>query len=199
MKIIDCEQNSPEWFQARCGIPTASNFGLILTTKGEPSKQAIKYAYRLAGERITGKQEDTYQNGAMLRGQEMEDEARKLYQVLTEEEVQKVGFCVTTGKVKYGASPDSLVGEKGGLEIKCPIMSTHVSYLLDGTLPTDYIQQVQGNLLVTGREWWDFMSYYPAMKPFVIRVKRDEAFLKLLDEELKSFCKIVDETTEKIK
>ena len=72
MKIINCIQGSPEWFQARCGIPTASGFEKILTASGKPSKQREKYLYQLAGEKVTGKPEETYQNGAMKRGTEME-------------------------------------------------------------------------------------------------------------------------------
>ena len=198
MKIINCEQNSPEWFKAKAGIPSASNFDCIITTDGKPSKQRTKYLYRLAGEHITEKVEETYQNAMMIRGQELEEEARKLYQILTDESVKKVGFCVTDKKPIYGASPDSLVGDKGGLEIKCPIISTHVSYLLGGVLPNDYFQQIQGNLLVTGREWWIFESYYPGMKPFIIKMERDEKFLKALKIELEIFCQELDQTIKKI-
>lgn len=197
MKIIECVQNSPEWFAARLGKPSASNFDQIITTKGEPSKQRTKYLYRLAGERVAGKAEETYQNANMLCGVEMEKEARELYQIMTDEEVVQVGFC-TDDEGKYGASPDSLVGDKGGLEIKCPLMSTHVGYLIEGTLPTDYFTQVQGNLLVTGREWWIFESYYPAIKPFIIKVERDEKFIKALKIELEIFVQELETIVKKI-
>ena len=176
MKIINCVQGTPEWFQARCGIPSASNFDKIITTKSEPSKQAEKYLYKLAGERVSKTIEESYQNGAMLRGTEMEDEARKLYELVTDNVVEKVGFCVTDDD-RAGCSPDGLIGTDGGMEIKCPNMATHVGYLIDGKLPTDYFQQVQGGLYVTGRKWWDFVSYFPAIKPFIIRVERDEKFI----------------------
>lgn len=198
MIIIDCVQNSVEWHTHRIGIPTASNFDKIVTSKGEPSKQRKKYMYQLAGERILGKAEETYQNGSMLRGQELENEARNLYQMLTDEEVKKIGFCLVGGKFKYGSSPDSFVGEDGGLEIKCPNLSTHVQYLMDGDLPTDYFQQVQGNMLVTGRKWWDFASYYPGLKPLVFRVYREEKFILALKDELEKFCQELDEIVKKI-
>ena len=197
MKIIDCAQNSPEWFAARCGVPTASNFDKIITTKGDPSKQRTKYLWQLAGERVAGKAEETYQNANMIRGQEMETEARKLYELTTDEEVVQVGFCLAEGG--YGASPDSLVGKTGGLEIKCPIVSTHVGYLLEGTLPMDYFQQVQGNLFVTEREWWVFESYYPGIKPFILKVGRDEKFLKALKVELEIFVEELKQVIERIK
>lgn len=198
MKIIECQQLSPEWISARCGVPTASNFDKIVTSKGEVSKQRTKYLYQLAGEYITGNPEETYQSMAMLRGIELEGEARNLYQVINDSPIQKVGFCVTEGDYVYGASPDSLVGEDGSLEIKCPGLATHVGYLLDGKLPTDYFQQVQGQLLVTGRDWVDFVSYYPAIKPLIVRVNRDEKFIKSLTIELEIFCKELKELINKI-
>jgi len=199
MRIIQVEQGSPEWHAARCGVPSASNFDMIVTTKGEPSKQAQKYLYRLAGEIVSGNSEETYQNGAMQRGRELEAEARKLYEFMTGLTVAQVGFCIADGDFAYGCSPDSLVGDDGGLEIKCPTMPVHVGYVLDNVLPTDYIQQVQGNLLVTGRKWWDFLSYYPGIKPLLIRVKPDKKFQAILKAELERFCVELKQITERIR
>ena len=196
MRIIECQQGSPEWYQAKCGIPSSSEFDKIITTKGEPSKQREKYLFRLAGETITGISEESYQNEAMLRGKEMEAEARELYHLITGKKVQEVGFCLAEG---YGASPDGLVAKTGCLEIKCPNLATQVGYLLENKLPMDYWQQVQGQLLVTGREWVDFLSYFPRLKPLIVRVKRDKKFLELLEAELKKFCVELKEVVKKIK
>jgi len=196
MKTINCEQRSQEWYAARLGVPSASSFDKILTTKGEPSKQAKKYMYKLAGEILSGTSEETYQNGAMLRGIELEAEARNLYKMINDVEVEEVGFCLSDG---YGCSPDGLVGKDGLIEIKCPTMSVHVEYLLDGTLPSDYFQQTQGQLLVTGRKWCDFVSHYPAIKPLIIRVERDEVFIKKLESELKVFCSELNDIVKKLK
>ena len=197
--IIDCVQGTPAWFTARCGVPSASNFDMIVTTTGERSKQREKYLYRLAGEKVAGKQEETYQNAAMLRGIEMEAEARKLYEIISGETVTETGFWLTEGKAIYGASPDGVVGEDGILEIKCPLVSTQVSYLLKGGLPSDYFQQTQGQLLVTGRKWVDFMSFYPGLKPLIVRVERDKKFLKTLSIELEIFCSDLEDIINKIK
>lgn len=196
MKIINCEQGSLEWFEARLGIPSSSNFDKIITTAGKPSKQREKYMYRLAGESVSGVLEESYQNAAMLRGIEMEDEAKQLYTLITGNEVTEVGFCVEEG---YGASPDGLIAEKGCLELKCPLVATHVGYLLANKLPTDYFQQVQGQLLVTGREWADFMSYSPGLKPMIVRVNRDETFINALKIELAVFCEELRVVIGKIK
>ncbi len=196
MQVIDCTQGSLEWYAAKCGVPSASNFDKLLTVVGKPSKQRTKYLYRLAGETITGTQEESYQSEAMLRGRVVEGEARQLYQLINGVKVKEVGFCLANG---YGASPDGLVGDFGLLEIKCPIMATHVGYLLGNALPTDYFQQVQGQLLVTGREWVDFLSYYPSLRPLIIRVRRDKKFLEVLRKELKIFCKSLKVVVRRIK
>jgi putative phage-type endonuclease len=196
MKIINCTQGTPEWYAARCGVPSASNFDKIICLDGKPSKQRLKYLWQLAGEAITGIAEESYQNAAMERGKALETEARELYRIVTGNEVQEVGFCMNGG---FGASPDGLVGEDGLLEIKCPSLATHVGYLLANELPSDYFQQTAGQLLVTGRKWCDFMSYYPGMKPLIVRVTPDKKFQAILEAELKTFCAELAETVGKIR
>lgn len=198
MKIIDCEQRSPEWYKAKCGIPSASNFSMIVDTSGKPSKQAMKYVYTLAGETLLGYKEETYQSKAMEDGIIREEEARETYEFITGNKVEQVGFC-TNDEGTYGASPDGLVGKDGSTEIKCPMLHTHIGYLLKGILPLDYFQQVQGQLLVTGRKWCDFMSYYPGLKPFIIRVKPDKKFLSMLTGELTLFNEALKIMVEKIR
>jgi predicted phage-related endonuclease len=197
MVILDVLQGSIEWKMARAGIPTASEFASIITTKGEPSKSRQEYLYRLAGERITGVPEESYTNGAMQRGVELEEEARQHHSFIIGEEVKKVGLCLTDdGKV--GCSPDGLT-EKDGAEYKCPSLAVHVGYYLDGVLPTKYFQQVQGSLYVTGRERWWFCSYYPGMKPLILPVYRNEEFIKKLSIELEVFCSELEELVKKLK
>ena len=196
MKIIDCIQGSPEWYSARAGIPSASNFDKIVCLDGKVSKQRTKYMYQLAGEAITGRPEETYQSAAMERGKIIEDEARQLYTLVKGLEVNQVGFCLADG---YGASPDGMIAGDGLLELKCPLISTHVGYLLDNKVPSEYFQQTQGQLLVTDRAWVDFMSYYPGIKPLIIRITRDEKFITILRAELVVFCNELKEVIQKIR
>jgi hypothetical protein len=196
MKIIDVVQGTPEWFAAKCGVPSASNFDKLLTSSGQPSKQHTKYLYRLAGETITGIAEESYQSAAMVRGIELEAEARELYQLISGKEVKEVGFCLSNG---YGASPDGFVGKNGLVEIKCPSMAIHIGYLLSNTLPMEYFQQCQGQLLITGRKWVDFVSYYPGLKPLIIRVKREGKFLTALQAELEVFCSELKDLVKKLR
>jgi putative phage-type endonuclease len=199
MIAIDTEQGTQAWMDARAGVPTASNFDKIVTTKGEPSKQREKYMFQLAAERIVGKSMESFQSDAMARGVECESEARALYEMLNDCVVDTTGVCFYDESMQIGASPDGMVGADGLIEIKCPQSHTHVGYLIAGVLPTDYFQQVQGQMYVTGRKWVDFLSYYPGMKPFIVRVERDEKFISALDKELKIFLTELDEITERIR
>lgn len=198
MRIIECEQGTTEWHLARRGVPTASNFSKIITSSGKKSLSREKYMYELAGQKLGGIVEETYQSFAMQRGTLLESEARDLYE-FAHSPVQKVGLCLSDCG-RWGASPDGLVGENGGLEIKCPLIYTHVEYLLKSKdeMPIEYFQQVQGALLVTGREWWDFVSYYPGLKPLIIREDPEPVFQRLLKKELEEFCNELDELVRKL-
>ena len=180
MRIIECEQGTPEWLQARLGIPSASSYSKLVTTTGKSSAQAEAYINQLVAERITGEATVFHVTEPMARGVELEPEARFRYEMETGNLVRQVGFLMHD-TLQAGASPDGLVGENGGLEIKCPSPATHVEYLRDGNLPSKYIQQVQGCLWISGRDWWDFMSYHPKMEPLIVRVFRDEEFIKALE------------------
>lgn len=186
MIIIDCEQNEPAWFQARNGILTASEFGKVITpAKMELSRSADGYINKLVAEWLTGKADEGFQSDWMKRGLEVEEEARDFYAFHTEIEVTEVGFCLEDAK-RWGCSPDGLIGEDGGLEIKCPSPGVHVGYLLANKVPTNYRLQILGSLLVTAREWWDFLSYHPDMEPLIVRtIRRDvEDDLKILEKAL---------------
>lgn len=198
MKILEHEQLTPEWRAARCGLPTASNFDKIITSEGRTSKQRQKYLYELAGEKMGGIVDETYQSFAMQRGTAMESEARGLYE-FAHDSVQVVGFCLSDCG-RWGCSPDGFVGENGGIEIKCPLIHTHVEYLLKckEEMPVDYFQQVQGALLVTGREWWDFVSYFPGLPPVIVREEPEPVFQRLLKQELEMFCIELDALVKKL-
>lgn len=196
---IFCEQRSDEWFACRLGIPTASSFDNIVTSKGEPSKQADKYMSKLVTERITGQRVKGFENDSMLRGAELEPEAVGYYELRNNVETQPIGFAYKNDLKKFGASPDRLIGEDGCLEIKCPEAHTHIEYLRSNKLPTEYIVQVQGQMYVTGRKWTDFMSFYPGLPPFIIRVHRDDLFIERLEQALIKFCLDLDQLEQTIR
>lgn len=181
MLVINCLQGSDEWAKCRLGIPTASEFGKIITpSKLEPSKQADTYINKLVAEWLRGKPDESFQSDWMKRGIEVEEEARDFYSFHTDVEVRQVGFCMVETRM-YGCSPDGLVENDfpGGLEVKCPSPGVHVGYLLANKVPTEYRLQILGSILITGYEWWDFISYHPDMKPVIVRTYRKDVVLDL--------------------
>ena len=193
------QQGSPEWFANRVGIPGASSFDQIVTTKGAPSESRHKLMYQLAGERILGRKEDTYCSPAMLRGITLEPEARSVFEMLMEVEVTQTGFIYYDDRRDRGCSPDGIIDGKAGLEIKCPLLTTHIEYMMGGKLPSKYFQQVHGSMYAVGLERWYFMSYYPGLKPFIVECYRNKEFIKALDENLDLFCQGIDDIVRKIR
>ena len=197
MIILDLEQNTEAWLKEKCGKPSASNVSKILCNDGKVSKQREGYLYELAAERITGKQENGYKNGAMEQGQEREDESREMFCLIKNIVVSKCGVIYKDERKRFLCSPDG-IGNKFGLELKNPLGKTHVKYLLDGELPSEYFGQVQFSLYVTGFKSWFFMSYVLGMKPMILEVKPDNKYQEALHVEIEKFCDELDEVTKKI-
>lgn len=193
MIIHPCVQGTEEWRRLRLGRPTASEFHRIVTPTGKPSSQASDYCNDLLGELMLGRPLDGPTMPWMERGQLLEEEARRYYEFQQEAEVELVGFC-TTDDLTIGCSPDGLVGEDGLVEIKCPAPGGVVEALLSSTKTIDkkYWPQVQGQLFVTGRRFVDLIAYHPELPAAIVRVERDEAFQKILAEQLKAFVMLLD-------
>ena len=203
MKILDCAQGTPEWFAARCGIATASGFSDILATiKSGEAAARRNYRARLVVERLTGKTVETFKTAAMRQGTEREPAARATYEAQTGAWVNEVGFC-RHDDLEAGASPDGLIGEDGGLEIKCPELATHLGYLRMDGIPSEYVAQVQGCLWITGRDWWDFASYSPdfpeRLQLVVRRVHRDEQYIGRLAVAVEAFMAEVHEEEDALR
>ena len=197
MKIINVEQGSQEWLELRRGVVTASRFkDVIAPSTLKVSASSKKYLYELVAEAL-GAYEEIPQTLWMQRGNELEDEARKTFEFITGLCVKQVGFVLHDSET-IGVSPDGLIGDNSGLEIKCPKASTHIKYLLDGKLPTEYKLQVMGNMWVTERDTWWFMSYHPDLKPFIIEVKRDDEYIAKMSKELLDFATSINEYIEKV-
>lgn len=186
LKIIDCEQGSESWFAARLGIPTASAFSTILSSNKEAKdkKTRTEYMRKLAGEIVTGEPMESYSNVHMERGKAQEDEARDLYAFMRDCDPQRVGFILNGDR---GCSPDSLIGDDGGLEIKTALPHIQIDRLLRGTLPAEHKAQVQGNIWLCERKFWDFCSYCPKLPLFVVRVERDEEYIAQLEKAVDQF------------
>lgn len=198
MRIIDCEQGTDAWAEARRGIPTASEFHRIVTPGGKLSKQANDYAYLLIAEELLGRSLiELDQLEWVAYGKAMEPEAVRWYEAERDLDTIPVGF-IKTDDGRMGASPDRLVGEPGLAEIKCPSPQVHVRNMIEGFANT-HKPQLQGQLLVSERKWVDWISYSPVLPPLLERVYRDEPYIALLRDALDQFCEMKDVLLEKVR
>ena len=197
MRVLDLIQGSPEWLEARLGCPSGSNFKRLITSRGEPSSTAETYINELIAEKLTGETTFVIETEWMTRGKELEVDAKCLYEFEHGVDIEDVGF-IKDDKYECGVSPDGLIGKDGGIEIKCPKPSTHVQYLRTKKVPSIYIPQIQGCMWITGRKWWDFMSFHPMMKPVIIRVHRDQEFIGKLNRLVIDACKTIEKVVKEI-
>lgn len=193
MIIIDVEQGSAEWLQARAGLATSSEFSSILA-KGH-GKTRASYLRKVAAERLTGKPSEHFKFACADRGHELEPLARMEYTVRTGNEVEQVGM-LRHDDLMAACSPDGLVFMDGGVEIKSVIPTTQMDTILAGGYPTEHKAQIQGNLWISGRGWWDFVSYCPEMpehlQVYIFRVMPDREYIATLETEVRSFLDDVD-------
>ena len=185
-------QGSDEWKQLRLGKVTASRVAdMVARTKSGYGASRANYAAQLIAERLTGQPAESYVNAAMQHGTDTEPEARNAYEFYQGVTVEQVAFVPHPTIADAGCSPDGLVGDKGQIEIKCPMTATHLDTLLGQSTPARYIDQIQFQLSCTGRQWCDFISYDPRlpenMRLFVRRVARDDKRIAELEAEAVAF------------
>lgn len=198
IEVFDCDQNSGEWLEARRGLPTASMFATIMA-KGKDGGASLtrrKYLYKLAGEILTGEVQDGYSNAHMERGHEMEPDARNMYAMMTDASPELVGFIRNGAK---GASPDSLVGANGLLEIKTKLPDLLIDVLIKGEFPAEHRAQCQGALWVAEREWIDIAVYWPKLPLFIKRAARDEVYIADMSKAVDAFNEELAGVVEKVR
>lgn len=204
MKIYtDIEQGTAEWLAIRAGKVTASELKNILTPKFaiKEGEMPLTYLYKKVAEGFRGKplEDEDFSSFHTENGQMLEDEARKFFcWNFDTDKLTDAGF-VEHDDGRFGCSPDALIGDDSGLEIKCPMSKTHVKYLLQGKVPDDYMTQVHGSIYATGRKSWRFMSYARKFPPFVLTVHRDETICAKIQTALEGFYKQFDSAMEKLK
>ena len=183
-EIIDCDQNSAEWYLARLGLPTASEFATIRTGGNGDTRR--RYMHALIAERLTGEPTPRGETAAMRRGHDLEEWAVRAYELLTDEDTEAVGF-IKNHRSDCGASPDRVVGEAGLVEIKTKAPYLQVGVLDKGAVPSEHLSQLQGQLWIAEREWVDFVSYCPGLPLFVQRVHRDEGYIESIRRDVERF------------
>ena len=214
---VDVEQGTDAWFQARCGVPTASNAGKLVTPGGKTGlykatshgETFVSYARHLATEIYLGESlTEGAMTAAMRRGMSLEGEAIEEYELLYMYKTAPGGYWVTeidhAGMEipEMGASPDALVGDVGLVEVKCPEALQFAKVRSDaavGVPPYEYRAQCMQQLLVTERSWCDLFVYHPDLGSEVYRFHRDDAYLSLLVAQHRALCEIRDEVLGHLK
>ena len=195
MKIHNFSQGSPEWFEARGLKMTASHAQAIGTGK----KGLETYILDKVADFLSEGQKEGYTSAEMQRGNELEDEARSLYELETGNKVEEVGFIEVDEFI--GCSPDGLIGQDGGVEIKCMNDRKHLEVVLFGQdrIESKYIWQIQMNMYCTNRVWWDYVAYNPNFKKCfkIVRIERDDDQIEKLIEGLEKGKELIKMYQEK--
>lgn len=199
VKHVAVEQYTEEWKRLRLGMPTASNFHLIITPGGKlvDSRERKSYLYRLVAERILNKPMPSRFEGNEWteRGSSMEDEAADALERQLGRPLSPGGFVVADNG-RYGCSPDRLLREgKEAAEIKCPAAWTHIGHMIEG--PGDkYRPQVQGQIMIGRFEVVHFWSYCPGLAPVHLVTLPDYDYISRLRGMLETFCYELDADTD---
>ena len=198
MKIVECVQNTEEWFRARLGIPTSSAFVKIVTPGGDATKSTVSETYmmKLLAEWLSGESEEGFSSSYMDRGYLTQPEALDYYGVIKDVTVEPVGFIMRDNELA-GSSTDGLAGDelnektgeirKGIIEAKCPSGGVQVGFLLNDAVPRKYWPQIQGGLWVSGADFCDYISYHEKVPAGILRVERDESLISAIDFHVGGF------------
>lgn len=203
--IVCDEQRTPDWHQARVGMVTGTDAKHLLS-KGRSGEEAVgrrDLRAALVAERMTGQsQEDAFVTKEMVRGSELEPDAIAAYELRRDCSVQPVGF-IKHIELPAGCSPDGHVSDFVGLiEVKCPKTATHFGYLRANRVPPDYLPQITHNMLISGAQWCDFVSFDPRLpeagRLFVKRIARADLDLNAYELALRLFLGEVDKEHDEI-
>lgn len=196
IEVIDCVQGTEEWKLSRVGLVTCSELSKVLA-KGE-GKTRSKYLRQLAGSIITGEPYSGFEgNSHTQRGTEQEPVARDILAEVLDVEITQTGF-IKNHDIRLGCSPDGLIGDDMGVEFKSCLPDIQIERLIRGTIPTEYLAQVEGSLLTTQRKKWLFVSYSPGLPMLKIEHTLSDERKELIERELVAFNEELDETVKKI-
>lgn len=179
---FDIIQQTPEWFEAKKLKMGASHAGVIMAN----GKGLDTYVKELLADYYSEGEKEIYTNADIQRGIDLEPLARELYSIKTDNDVIEVGGYEYD---KYTfVSPDGLVSDDGGVEIKCHNDKVFVELLLHEVIDPKYIAQIQMNLFCTGRKWWDYVGYNQNIKPYIYikRVEPDSIAFEKIEKGLKT-------------
>ncbi len=190
MKIHDCKQGSEKWLRLRMRIPTASEFGNLVTPEFKIRPWSTEMPNTYLAEKIaeawSGELTSDAATYSMEQGSIREHQAIPWYEGMYDNPVTRVGF-ITTDDGKIGASPDGLIAPNRGIEVKNPEPKTHAKYLIKRTLPEKYGPQVHGCIMVADADGWVFLSWRHNYPKLVVPVERDDKKIAVLREAIDEF------------
>lgn len=194
----DLEQGTEDWLNARRGLITSSDLSLIMTPtlKIANNERTRAHAYELAAQRLSGYTEPSYVGDNMLRGWADEIKARDRYSAEIAPVVEVGGMCRDFGGFKLWASPDGLIGDDEGLEVKSRIQKHHLETVTSNEVPQEHVLQVQANLLVSGRKVWNYVSYCGGWPMWIIRVEPDPVVQQAIIHACEAFEEKVQEVMQ---
>lgn len=209
---LEMPQRSKEWFDIRLGCPTSSRIadaiGMLTRKSGDkqaggPTAARERFQMEMADEIISREPSEHYVSVYMEKGIEDEPLALEAYELTYDVVCERIGFVLHPRIKMAGASPDALIGEDGGLEVKCPKRTTHYRYLIDGVVPKLYRPQLYWLMACTERPWWDFMSYCKEvpreLRQFVVRLQRDDKEIVRMEAEVEKCNAEIAEIVAKIR
>lgn len=196
-------QGSSDWFRVRRGVVTASDIDALITPEWKPrTGEGVKtYLCQKIAERLTPMEPDEHWSApswAADQGQILETLALPWFEFETGLAVERIGFCLSDD-ARLGCSPDGLVGDDAGIETKCPQPQNQVRYLLDQTVPKQYLPQIHTSMLVTGRRFWWFVAYSQDLPRLCVKVERDAAIEAKLREAIYPFLDVLDREVARVK
>lgn len=196
----EVEQATLQWLRLHLGKATASSFHKIMTPEFKPRTGEMfkRYVAEKVAESWRGEPLPQFTSWQTDQGLMREEEAIPYLELIYDCKVEPMGF-VEADDGRCGCSPDGLIGEDEGVEMKCPESVAHVMYLMDGGIPKDYVTQVYGSLYVTQRKRWKFLSYRRKFPALVVTVERDEEIMEKIGVALSAFYKAFDEGMETLK
>jgi YqaJ-like viral recombinase domain len=197
MIVHDVSQRTLDWAKLHVGIPTASGFGNLLTPefKIRDGEMPKTYLYTKIAEKWFGEPLLDLSVFSIEQGEILETEAKPFFELETGRKIIEAGF-ITADDGLSGCSPDGLLEDDNGLEVKCPSAHVHVKYLVEGKLPKEYAAQVHGSMFVTGRPKWTFVSYRRNFPPFIIEVGREEEIMLRIAEAIRKFHAMIGAAME---
>ena len=195
------EQGDKLWHDARIDSIGGTGVSKIITNvKAERSKSREGYLLEKAGDIISRDPEPTYQNWSMRWGHKYESIAREVFEMVEGVEVKTCAMIFSDDKKNWHISPDFHRDDlRWGGEIKCYQLKAFKKCVEDNKLPSKHILQIQTGLALTGWDFWWFVAYFPSLRPFIIKIERDESLIKIIKAEVNIFLRELNILTERLR